>query len=97
MTPTDFTLHIVMIASIFIVRGKIADFISEKIGTAFKPQWISYLLAFWLTIVVIFGMLFNTKKPFGTLSVSQSMENLEPSENKKPHRYFDINFNVFNF
>lgn len=99
MTPSDFILHIVMIFSIFIVRGKIAAIINDKLQLPFefKSQWVSYLLTVWLVMVIVFGMLYNESTPFGEVSVSGSIENLEPAQNKQPHRFFDVNFNIFNF
>lgn len=99
MTPADFVLNIVMIFSIYIVREKLAEVLNEKLDLFFKikPVWISYILLFWLSVVVVFGMLYNTKQSFDSVSVSESMQKLEPAENKKPHRFFDINFDIFNF
>jgi hypothetical protein len=97
MTPTDFALNIIMIFSVYLVRENITRLLEEKLNLSIKTELISYLLVFWLVGVVIGGMLYNTEKPFGTLSVSESMQNLEPAANKKPHRWFDINFDVFDF
>jgi hypothetical protein len=97
MTPTDFALNIIMIFSVYLARENITRLLEEKLNLSIKTELISYLLVFWLVGVVIGGMLYNTEKPFGTLSVSESMQNLEPAANKKPHRWFDINFDVFDF
>lgn len=99
MAAEDFLLHVVMIFSIFIVRNKIAALLNDKLQLffKFKSEWISYILTVWLVIVLVFGMLYNEEVPFGSMSVSGGIENLEHSDDKKPHRFFDINFNVFNF
>jgi hypothetical protein len=99
MNPADFILNIVMIFSVFIVREKLAEVLNDKLNLSFKikTQWISYILLFWLTVVVVMGMLYDTKQSFDSVSVSESMQNLEPAANKKPHRFFDINFDIFNF
>jgi hypothetical protein len=99
MTPIAFVSNIVLIFIIFIAREELVDLINSKMDLSFKMKkiWLSYLLAVWLVIVTILGMLFNTEQPFGNVSVSGSIEQLEPSESKKPHRFFDINFDIFNF
>lgn len=99
MTPVDFILNVIMIFAVFTVREKLAEILNEKLNLSFKvkSEWISYILIFWLTVVVVMGMLYNTEQPFDSVSVSESMQKLEPAENKKPHRFFDINFDVFNF
>ncbi len=97
MTPTHFALNIIMIFSIYLIRENISRLSKERLNLLIKTEWISYLLVAWLVAVTVGGMLYNTEKPFGSLSVSESMQNLEPAANKKPHRWFDINFDVFDF
>jgi len=81
-----FLLLSLIILAIFILRNKIVDLIFDIFTIEIETKIISYISAAAMTILMVVGIFFNQ----GPGTLSTSFNNLEPSTNKKPHRYFDI-------
>ncbi|MEA3353994.1 MAG: hypothetical protein U9Q33_09290 [Campylobacterota bacterium] len=99
MTAEDFLLALIILLIVFLYRGYIAEYINNKFEFKYKVEkiWVTYFLIFLLSVISVVGMLTKEDKPHGTLTVSGGVENIKPVETDKPHRWFDINFDVFDF
>lgn len=97
MNAMTFLFSLTAILGVFLVRHKITEYLNERFQPKekFQSEWIVYILTIFFIIVISYGMLLDTKK--AGPNVSDSIENLEPAQEKKPHPWFDINFDVFNF
>lgn len=90
MNEVLFGLSIAFIAIVFISRHKIVDYFSYNLNIRIESEVIVYFLTILLICVVLAGMLLdNTKEKYS--QISQDYENLKPKEDKRPHRYFDVN------
>jgi uncharacterized membrane protein len=100
MTPSVFFISLTILFIVLLIRKKIADFLNETLPFPFeiKTEWIVYLLLFLLSILLILGMIMGVSdNPFGKVTVGGGIETMGESPDRKPHRYFDINFDIFNF
>jgi hypothetical protein len=99
MTPMDFLISLIVLLIVFLYREEITVTVNGKLDAKYqiKSQWITYFLIFLFIIVTIVGMLIEQDTPFGAMTVGGGVENIQPSDSNKPHRLFDINFDVFDF
>ena len=93
MSEIQFFLALATIATIYTFDKKIVLFINIHLAknnfkVKFHKEYISYLLAILLIIVLILGVLTgsNNKKQFG--NVEDGFERITPKD--KPHPLFDI-------
>jgi uncharacterized membrane protein len=103
MTPSFFITSLTVLLIVLLLRKKICNMLNnifnlpnEHTEFEIKTEWIVYILAALLTLLMIYGMVMGvTDNPFGNVSVGGGIENLEHSPSKQPHRLFDINFDIF--
>jgi len=85
-----FAICFTFLVVIYFKRNKIVNFISSNFNIRIKSEILMYILTFFLIILMIGGVLLdNTKEKFS--KISQDYDNLKANEDKRPHRYFDIN------
>jgi len=85
-----FAIFFTFLIIIYIQRNKIVNYISSNFNIRIKSEVLMYILTFFFIILMIGGVLLdNTKEKFS--KISQDYDNLKVSEDKRPHRYFDIN------
>lgn len=91
MNELIFGISFLILAGLFIQRHKIVNFLSYNLNVTIEIKTFTYILSFFLIILVIAGILFTeTKEKYS--GISESYENLRPNQHdKRPHRYFDIN------
>jgi hypothetical protein len=97
------TLFVLLIV-LYIMRKSISKLIFDKAGIIISSKSIGYAILILIAIVSILAVLLsNTKDKYNKLasgSMSEkSVENTKVFEKKnedKPHRWFDINFDIFN-
>jgi hypothetical protein len=103
ITPFFFT-SMGIILFLFIKRKAVSDFVFEKLDIEISTKGVTYILFFSIAIVFIIGTLLSDQK--GKYSqISSSYDKMRPKQQvldkldtkEKPHRWFDINFNIFNF
>lgn len=98
-----FFVSIGIILTLFIMRKSVSSFFFEKLDINISTKGISYFLIFALVAVFVIGTLFSDQKSkYGHISsgYEQMRPNPDPkTQDKKeePHRWFNINFNIFNF
>jgi hypothetical protein len=104
MTFSTFILSLTVLFIILLNRKKITSVINEKFysdetkANKFQSEWIVYILTILFIAVISMGMLMdNTKEKYG--QISEDFQKLKPQhdESSRPHRWFDINFEIFNF
>ena len=96
MTLNSFILSLTVLLLIFFMRQKLTQFLNENFTFKNKIQseWIVYILSILFIIVISMGMLLdNTKDKYA--DISDSFEKIRSQADTKPHRWFDINFNIF--
>jgi hypothetical protein len=105
MSPSFFFIGLTVLFILLLLRQNIANFLNKKFelpneysSYKIETEWIVYLLAFLLIVLITYGMIMGvTDNPFGNVTVGGGIENMGDSPNQKPHRLFDINFDVFKF
>jgi len=71
-------------------RDSIRHSLQHNLGISVSNDIIIYFVSFMFVVVFVLGMLFdNTKEKFS--NISENYDNMIPKEDKRPHRYFDIN------
>jgi len=85
-----FFAFLAIIIIIFFKRVKVLDFLLYNFNISISNNTLLVILTFFLTLLLVAGMLFdNTKEKYG--NISENYDNLKPKEDKRPHRYFDVN------
>lgn len=99
MTAVEFLISLIVLLIVFLYRVKIATYINDNLDAKYqiKSDWITYFLIFLFVIITVIGMLTEQTTPFGAMTVGGGVENIQPTNSDKPHRLFDIDFDVFNF
>ncbi|MBD3842070.1 MAG: hypothetical protein IE909_09340 [Campylobacterales bacterium] len=100
MSPSVFFVSLTILLILFLLRKKIVGFLNNSLNfpIEIKVEWFIYLLVIGLVVVLAAGVLMGvTDNSFGNVSVGGGIENLNDAPSRKPHRMFDINFNIFNF
>ena len=98
-----FFISTAIIIVLFINRKAVSDFLFEKIDLDISTKGVTYILIFCLVLVFTLGTLLSDQKSkYG--HISESYEKMRPKpdtqteeQKDKPHRWFDINFKIFNF
>jgi choline-glycine betaine transporter len=99
-----FFISSAVIFILFIQRKAVAEFLFEKIDIYITTKQVTYILIFSLVLVFILGILLSDlKSKYG--HISKGYDKLRPEQSaieikkvkEKPHRWFDINFDIFNF
>ena len=96
MSALEFILCLTILLLILLMRKKIAIYINDSLNLSFeiKSNWIAYSVTLVFVTIIIVAMIFGPKQSYG---VSGGIENIGTSSNNKPHRFFDINFDIFEF
>jgi len=91
MNELIFGICFVILATLFIQRQKIVNFLSYNLNIMIESKTLIYILSFFFVILIIIGMLFaDTKEKYNV--ISENYDNLRPNQkDKRPHRYFDVN------
>lgn len=99
MSPGVFVISMTILLIVIIIRKNIANFLNESIHFPYqvKTEYIVYVVTAIFIVVMTLGMIMGTTKNFSNMSVGGGIENLNSSPDKKPHRLFNINFDIFNF
>lgn len=82
--------------AIIIKKEAVSYFIFDTIGLNLSSKTVLNIAIICIAILMIFGVIFdNTKEKYSNISsgYNSMRPNAVPeSENKKPHRFFDIDF-----
>lgn len=96
MTENSFVLSLSILLIIFLMRKRITLFLNDNFEFKYKIQseWIVYILTVLFIVVISMGMLLDdTKSKYS--NISDGFENIRSKAEEKPHRWFDINFDIF--
>ena len=80
----DFILIVILV--IYSLRYSIVTYLDDNFYIIIKPTVVSTITGILLAITIVFGIFFNE----GPGKLSIGFGNLEPTNNQKPHKYFDI-------
>jgi len=99
MSPGVFVISLTILTIILIIRKNIVNFLNESVHFPYevKTEYLVYVVTAIFVVVVTLGMMMGTTKNFSNMSVGGGIENLDSSPDRKPHRLFDVNFDIFNF
>lgn len=85
-----FAISFAILVLVFIKRQKIVNYFSTNLDIRIGSEVIVYILTVFFIILILAGMLLdNTKEKYS--EISDNYKNLNPVDDKKPHRYFDVN------
>jgi len=85
-----FAISFAFLVLVFFKRQKIVNYCSTNLDIRIGSEVIVYILTFLFIILILVGMLLdNTKEKYS--EISENYHNLNPIDDKKPHRYFDVN------
>jgi hypothetical protein len=96
VSQLEFILSLTTLLLILVMRGKIAQQLNDSLDLSFKirSKWISYLITLIFAAIIIVSMVVDPIQSYG---VSGGIENIGSSPDNRPHRLFDINFDIFKF
>jgi len=78
---------------VFFLRKKIVGYLFEEFDIHIGSEIIVYITSVAFVALVLVGMLYDgTKEKYS--NISKSYESLNPNAGKKPHRYFNIDFDA---
>jgi hypothetical protein len=89
ITNGEFLAYSFIILIIFAFKRQLAELIFNLFEVEVKLKVFTYLSGILLLILLVFGIFFNQ----GAGTLSNAFSDLEPSSNKKPMKYFDLNTN----
>jgi hypothetical protein len=84
-----FSLSLIIILGILLLRFKIVNFINKNFDIDFQSEWIVYFLTIIFIVVIAMGMLLDDKSTKNKLS--DGFKNITPTQSNKPNPMFDIN------
>jgi len=95
MNELLFFSSFIILSVIFFSRHKIVEYLFEELDISIESEIIVYILSILFIAMILMGMLLdNTKEKYS--EISQNYDKLRPKQDDgKPHRYFDINFDIF--
>jgi hypothetical protein len=82
----EFLFYAILLLLLVIFKAKIVDLVFDIFTIEIKERVIVYLSGVLLLVLLVMGIFFNE----GPGILSLSFKDIEPTNNKKPHRYFDI-------
>ncbi|MGB3750523.1 MAG: hypothetical protein WA945_03070 [Arcobacteraceae bacterium] len=90
MNELIFAISFAFLLLVFLKRQKIVNFLSSNFDIRIGSEVLVYVLTFFFIILIMAGMLLdNTKEKYS--QISENYDNLKTKEEKRPHRYFDVN------
>jgi len=89
LTSLVFSLSLIIILVILLLRFKIVNFINKNFDVDFQSEWIVYFLTIVFIVVIAMGMLLDDKSTKNKLS--DGFKNITPKQSNKPNPMFDIN------
>lgn len=90
MNELLFAVSFAILLLVFIKRHNIVEYCNFNFATNLTSEIIVYILTFLFIALIMAGMLLdNTKQKFS--HISESYNNMKPQDEKRPHRYFDVN------
>ena len=89
MSSLVFSLSLIIIFAILLLRFKIVNFINKNFDIDFQSEWIVYFLTIIFIVVIAMGMLLDDKSTKNKLS--DGFKNITPTQSNKPNPMFDIN------
>ena len=89
MSSLVFSLSLIIILGILLLRFKIVNFINKNFDIDFQSEWIVYFLTIIFIVVIAMGMLLDDKSTKNKLS--DGFKNITPTQSNKPNPMFDIN------
>ena len=89
MSSLVFSLSLIIILGILLLRFKIVNFINKNFDIDFQSEWIVYFLTIIFIVVIAMGMLLDDKSRKNKLS--DGFKNITPTQSNKPNPMFDIN------
>lgn len=87
MSLLAFSLSLIIILTVLLLRFKIVALINKNFDIDFQSEWLVYFLTIVFIIVIAMGMLFDDS----TNKLSEGFKNMKPSQSDKPNPMFDIN------
>lgn len=85
---------LIILTSLFLLRRKITNYLYRKFEINIESEIIVYIVSVLFIAVILMGMLMDdTKAKYS--SISNSFNSIQTQSSDKPHRWFDINFDVF--
>ena len=89
MSALVFSLSLIIIVAILLLRFKIVNFINKNFNVDFQSEWIVYFLTIVFMIVIAMGMLLDDTSTKNKLS--DGFKKITPSQSNRPNPMFDIN------
>ena len=97
MEKTTFLLLFIVWIFLFAIKGPILNSLhKQNILVAITQKGVNYIFLLLFIVLMVVGVLFTSSAESNFDNVSSGFENYrsQNSEDKKPHRYFDINFEL---
>lgn len=91
MNELIFGVSFAILVTVFLKRHKIVNYLDYNFNIRIRSEVLVYILTFFFIALIMAGMLLdNTKEKYS--HISQSYDSFKPKkDDKKPHRYFDVN------